>query len=150
MNQWYIYILWLFLRFSSHIDYYRVLSRVPVLYRRFLLAIYLDRLVCIFQSQSVSLPLPFHLSLLVTLSLFAICVILFLLCKELYLYQFYRSHIYMIWYDMIWYFSLSVTSLSLTISRSIRVTANGIISFLWLSIIHIYIYIYVALLFFNL
>ena len=137
MNQWYIYILWLFLRFSSHIDYYRVLSRVPVLYRRFLLAIYLDRLVCIFQSQSVSLPLLFHLSLLVTLSLFAICVILFLLCKELYLYQFYRSHIYMIWYDMIWYFSLSVTSLSLTISRSIRVTANGIISFLWLSIIHI-------------
>ena len=77
-------------------DYCRVLSRVPVLYSRFLLAIYLNRLVCVFQSQSLSLPLPFHLSLLVTLSLFATCVILFLPCKEIYLYQFHRSHVYMI------------------------------------------------------
>ena len=52
----------------------------PSPHSRFLLAIYLDRVVCIFQPQSLSLPLPFHLSLLVILSLFAKCVILFLLC----------------------------------------------------------------------
>ena len=54
----------------------------PSPHSRFLLAIYLDRLVCIFQPQSLSVPLPFHLSLLVTLSLFATCVILFLLCSS--------------------------------------------------------------------
>ena len=54
----------------------------PSPHSRFLLAINLDRLICIFQTQSLSLPLLFQLSLLVILSLFATCVILFLLCSN--------------------------------------------------------------------
>ena len=55
----------------------------PSPHSRFLLAINLDRLICIFLNiQSLSLPLLFQLSLLVTLSLFATWVILFLLCSS--------------------------------------------------------------------
>ena len=45
-----IYISTLFFRVYSHVDHYRVLSRVPVLYSRFLLSI-LYIIMCICHSQ---------------------------------------------------------------------------------------------------
>ena len=57
-------------------------------------------------------------------------VSLFLPCKWVHLYHFSRFHTYALIYDI--YFSLS--DFTLTISRSILVSANGTLSFLlWLS-----------------
>ena len=75
MNQLYIYPL--FFGFFSHMGYYRVLHRSPVLYNRFLLIICFIYSVCICQYQSLNLSLPTFLlgnhkfvSTSVTLSLF--------------------------------------------------------------------------------
>jgi len=54
-----IHISTLFFRFFSHIGHYRVLSRVPVLYSRFLLVVCFYIVVCMFQSQFPNLSLPF-------------------------------------------------------------------------------------------
>ena len=79
VNHLYIYICPLFLRFFSHVGYYRVLSRIPcaiqqvlimslqsvewdsLYYTQVLINLLSYIVVCIYQSQSPNLSLPFIL-----------------------------------------------------------------------------------------
>ena len=77
-----------FFRFFSRIGHQRVLSRVPVLYSRFLLVIcFLYSSVYVSISVSQFIP-PFCFPLLVTISLFSTFVTLFLFCKYVHLHHF--------------------------------------------------------------
>ena len=115
-----------------------LLSRMPhnieqnsMCYSRSLLVIH-------FKYSNVYLSLPNsltitspHLFILATISSFCKSMSLFLFCKFISVISFYIPHIR----DVIWYFSFSVwfTSLSMTVSRSIHVAADGIISFFLMS-----------------
>ena len=85
---------------------------------------------CICQSQ-MSICLPAHPSLLVTLNPFSKSVSLFLFCKWVYLYHFLAFPTFK-WYHMISAF-LWLTSLCMIISSFICVTVNGIISFFFMA-----------------
>ena len=84
--------------------------------------------VCSSQASNVSLPI---VSPLVIISLFSNCVSVFLFCKQVHLCHFkkIRLHLWAIYYGI----CLCLTSLSMTISRSIHVAENDIISFLFMA-----------------
>ena len=97
------------------------------LYSRFLLAIsYMLVYVCQSQSPNSSPYIP----PLVSIHLFSTSVSLFLPCNVVHLYHFSRFHIYVLMYDIC--FSLS-DLLCMTGSRSIHVSTNDTISFLFIA-----------------
>ena len=65
-----MYIYSFLLRFSSHIGYYIVLIKFPVLYSRSLFPIYFYIVVCIYQSQPPNLSFLPHILPLLKISLF--------------------------------------------------------------------------------
>ena len=82
--------------------------------------------------QHTTTPTPCRFPPLVSIRLFSTSVPLFLPCKQVHLYHFSRFHIYVLIYDIC--FSLSdLTSLYTTVSRSIYVSTNNPISFLFMT-----------------
>ena len=87
-------------------------------------------------SQFITPPPPLHFPHSVSIRLFSTPVSLFLPCKPVHLYHFSRFHIYALTYDIC--FSFWLTSFCVTVSRSIHVSTNDQISFLFMAIVHMY------------
>ena len=87
--------------------------------------------ICQSQSPNSSHP-PFSPS--VSIHLFSTSLSLFLPCEQVHLYHFSKFHIYALIYNI--FFSFWLTSLCMTVSRSIYVSTNDPISFLFMASIH--------------
>ena len=81
--------------------------------------------------QHTTTPTPPWFPPLVSIHLFSTSVSQLLPCKPAHLYHFSRFHIHALIYDIC--FSLSVTSLCMTVSRSVHVSTNDSISFLFMA-----------------
>ena len=106
----------------------------PVLYGMFSLVIYFIYVHSINSVyMSIKSPNSSHhpLSPLRSICLFSMSGSLFLFCKQDYLYHFSRFHIYALKRNL--FFSFFLTSLYMTDSRSIHVSTNDPISFLFMS-----------------
>ena len=101
--------------FPSHLGHHRALSRVPVLYSRFSLVMYLMHSinnVYIYMSIQISQFAPVPFPHLVPTHLFSTPMSLLLLCRQVHLYHFSKFHIYTLIYGIC--FSLSDISLCVT------------------------------------
>ena len=124
VNQLYVYICPLFFGFPSQSGDHRALSRVPcVLYSRFSAAYFKHSISNVNMSIPVSQFTPPCFTPLLYICLFSTSVSPFLLRKWVHLYLFLIPHIGA---NFFW-----LTSLYMTVSRSIHVSANGVISFLF-------------------
>ena len=94
-------------------------------------------LVYICQSQSLNSSHTLFPPL-VSIHLFSTSVSVFLPCKQVHLYHFSRFHVYMLIYN-IFVFLFLTTSLFMTVSRSIHVSTNDPILFLFMANIPLYI-----------
>ena len=116
----------LFKGFFSHTGHYRMLSRVPYAYNRFLLVIHF-----IYSSVYMSIPVS-----QITPPPYPLVIITCFLCLWLYFCPVNKlicTHFYIpVIGDIMWYISFCVwlTSFSMIVSRSTHVAANGLILFL--------------------
>ena len=116
---------------------YQLFHLFVFLYCRFLLVInfiHISVYMSIPIAQFSTLPSPPHRSFppLVSICLFSTSVSQFLPCKPAHLYHFSRFHIHALIYDIC--FSLSdLSSLCMTVPRSIHVSTNDSISFLFMA-----------------
>ena len=134
VNQLCMYIYPLFFRLLSHIIDYRVLSRVPCAIQQALISYLFYIQQCVYVNPN----LPIYPSS----PLFPVNCKFFYICNSvLQISSFAPFQIQHI--SSILCVFLCLTSLSMAISRSIHVAANGIISFFFLRLSNIPLYIYI-------
>ena len=99
VNQQQVYVYSVIFGFASHLGHHRALSRVPCVIQQVLISylFYTQQCICVNPNLPVH-PTPF--SPLGSICLLSMSVSLFLLCKQVRLYNFSRFHIYALIYNI--------------------------------------------------